>query len=229
MFGLLLHHSDTNLICLRLLLSFRSLVLDILLVCLLRTIVSSWNINYLALKLGHSIMLRIIAVSLFVFTFGVAAVAAPAISPDASLEKNVGNGKHIQPITGRCVSNADCASSCCAILGQIGICSGIPAQYQGGKTGCGFVGPPPIRTTTSARPVSTTPPPNGIGIKPDPTLEKNVGNADHRQPTSGRCIGNADCISACCATLGNIGICSSIAAQFQAGKMGCGFRAAGGV
>ncbi|KAJ7652885.1 hypothetical protein B0H17DRAFT_957753, partial [Mycena rosella] len=50
---------------------------------------------------------------------------------------NVGNGAGKQFIGGQCLSTADCASGCCA--GPSGICSGVGAQTQAGKTGCGFV------------------------------------------------------------------------------------------
>ncbi|KAI2465261.1 hypothetical protein F4781DRAFT_435612 [Annulohypoxylon bovei var. microspora] len=72
------------------------------------------------------------------------AVAIPAlaspISPDPAGAKNVGNGKGIQFIGGQCESSADCASTCCAVVtGQnFGLCSGLGAQTQAGKAGCGF-------------------------------------------------------------------------------------------
>jgi hypothetical protein len=50
---------------------------------------------------------------------------------------NVGNGAGKQFIGGQCLSAADCGSGCCA--GPSGICSGVGAQTQAGKTGCGFV------------------------------------------------------------------------------------------
>lgn len=50
--------------------------------------------------------------------------------------KNIGNGKGTQFIGGQCLSTADCASGCCA--NPCGICSGPGAQFQAGKTGCGF-------------------------------------------------------------------------------------------
>lgn len=59
----------------------------------------------------------------------------PAFDPAGT--KNVGNGKGQQFIGGQCLSGADCASTCCA--GPSGICSGLGAQTQAGKTGCGFV------------------------------------------------------------------------------------------
>jgi hypothetical protein len=73
--------------------------------------------------------------------------AAPNLSarqslPDPSGEKNVGNGAGKQFIGGQCLGAVDCASGCCATLpkgGQtIGVCSGVGAQTQAGKQGCGF-------------------------------------------------------------------------------------------
>ncbi|KAK4231665.1 hypothetical protein QBC38DRAFT_326528, partial [Podospora fimiseda] len=73
--------------------------------------------------------------------------AAPNLStrqnlPDPSGEKNIGNGRGIQFIGGQCNGAADCGSGCCATLprgGQtIGVCSGLGAQRQAGKQGCGF-------------------------------------------------------------------------------------------
>ncbi|KAK1778320.1 hypothetical protein QBC45DRAFT_304891, partial [Copromyces sp. CBS 386.78] len=62
--------------------------------------------------------------------------------PDPSGEKNVGNGQGLQFIGGQCLSAADCASTCCATLPRtsdtIGVCSGLGAQFQAGKQGCGF-------------------------------------------------------------------------------------------
>ena len=55
---------------------------------------------------------------------------------DPSGAKNVGNGRKAQFIGGQCLGTADCASGCCA--GPSGICSGVGAQTQKGKTGCGF-------------------------------------------------------------------------------------------
>jgi len=64
-----------------------------------------------------------------------ASAGGPAFDPAGA--KNVGNGNGIQFIGGQCLSGADCASTCCA--GPSGICSGLGAQTQAGKTGCGFV------------------------------------------------------------------------------------------
>ena len=64
--------------------------------------------------------------------------------PDPAGEKNVGNGAGAQFIAGQCLADADCASGCCATLPRgaetIGVCSGVGAQNQAGKQGCGFGG-----------------------------------------------------------------------------------------
>ncbi|KAI2613348.1 hypothetical protein GGR54DRAFT_642920 [Hypoxylon sp. NC1633] len=73
------------------------------------------------------------------------AIAIPALAiplgPDPSGAKNVGNGKGTQFIGGQCLSSADCASTCCAAVANqtFALCSGLGAQFQAGKTGCGFV------------------------------------------------------------------------------------------
>ncbi|KAK5987878.1 Biotrophy-associated secreted protein 2 [Cladobotryum mycophilum] len=68
-------------------------------------------------------------------------VAVPA-GFDASIgdpagAKNLGNGQGKQFITGACLSNADCASGCCAAVRGGALCSGVGAQFQNGKQGCG--------------------------------------------------------------------------------------------
>lgn len=64
--------------------------------------------------------------------------------PDPAGAKNLGNGGGVQFIGGQCSSAADCASGCCATLPRngatIGVCSGVGAQFQAGKQGCGFGG-----------------------------------------------------------------------------------------
>src|ERR1700685_1429975 len=62
--------------------------------------------------------------------------AVPPFDPNGA--KNVGNGQGAQFITGQCLSDADCASGCCA--NPTGICSGPGAATQQGKTGCCFGG-----------------------------------------------------------------------------------------
>jgi hypothetical protein len=141
----------------------------------------------------------------------------------------VGNGKGIQFIGGQCLSGADCASTCCA--GPSGICSGLGAQTQAGKTGCGFVSGAAsavVNTTetssTEAEPVvastaASTATAGGPAF--DPAGAKNVGNGKGVQFIGGQCLSGADCASTCCA--GPSGICSGLGAQTQAGKTGCGF------
>ncbi|KAK0631508.1 hypothetical protein B0T14DRAFT_400767, partial [Immersiella caudata] len=70
-------------------------------------------------------------------------LATRQLKPDVAGEQNVGNGQGKQFITGQCLSNADCASGCCATLPQnggptIGICSGPAVGNAQGKQGCGF-------------------------------------------------------------------------------------------
>jgi hypothetical protein len=61
-------------------------------------------------------------------------LAIPPFDPAGA--KNIGNGHGGQFIDGQCLSNADCASGCCA--NPVGICSGPNLAFQQGKTGCGF-------------------------------------------------------------------------------------------
>jgi len=143
---------------------------------------------------------------------------------------NVGNGAGKQFIGGQCLSAADCGSGCCA--GPSGICSGVGAQTQAGKTGCGFVSgsapaapappaaaPPPPAAAPAGNNVATS---NAAGGPPfDPAGVPNVGNGAGKQFIGGQCLSAADCGSGCCA--GPSGICSGVGAQTQAGKTGCGF------
>ena len=66
---------------------------------------------------------------------GVQCTGGPAFDPAGA--PNVGNARGIQFIGGQCLSNADCASGCCA--GPCGICSAEAVQFAQGKTGCGFI------------------------------------------------------------------------------------------
>jgi hypothetical protein len=54
---------------------------------------------------------------------------------------------------------------------------------------------------------------------------KDVGNGKGQQFTTGGCVADADCRSACGAEISGsgLGICSAIGAQHQNGKLGCGF------
>jgi len=107
--------------------------------------------------------------------------------PDPAGEKNLGKGGGAQFIGGQCSSAADCASGCCATLprngGTIGVCSGVGAQFQAGKQGCGFGGgggnggagagnngggnnaPSPTPGNVMAAPIPSSPP---ITVRPAP-------------------------------------------------------------
>lgn len=156
--------------------------------------------------------------------FALASFVAAVPPPDPNGAKNVGNGNGGQFITGQCVSDADCASGCCAK--PTGICSGPGAATQQGKTGCGFGG-------GSSSPASAAPAESSPAAAPataskggpafDPAGVKNVGNGQGKQFIGGQCTSAADCASTCCA--GPSGICSGVGAQTQAGKTGCGFIA----
>jgi hypothetical protein len=162
-------------------------------------------------------------------TVALIVAAAPPFDPAGA--KNVGNGHGGQFIGGQCLSDADCASGCCA--NPTGICSGPDASFQAGKTGCGFPAASNSGTATSstspsaaaddATPVAASPAHGGPPF--DPAGAKNVGNGHGGQFIGGQCLSDADCGSGCCA--GPSGICSGPDASFQAGKTGCGFPAAG--
>jgi len=152
------------------------------------------------------------------------ATGGTGLKPDPNGAPHVGNGEGQQFITGQCLSNADCASACCATLGSIGICSGPGAATQQGKTGCGFGGGGKAAAPAPPPPPAAAPPAtSGTGLKPDPNGAAHVGNGKGEQFITGQCLSNADCQSACCATLGSIGICSGPGAATQQGKTGCGF------
>ncbi|KAI2608065.1 uncharacterized protein GGS25DRAFT_260379 [Hypoxylon fragiforme] len=84
------------------------------------------------------------------------AIALPALAVPVTLDpagdKNVGNGQGIQFIGGQCLSSADCASTCCAVVTgeSFGVCSGLGAQFQAGKAGCGFGDGAAANTTASS-------------------------------------------------------------------------------
>jgi hypothetical protein len=156
---------------------------------------------------------------------------APGPRFDPSGTKNLGNGRGEQFIGGQCLSQADCASGCCAL--PCGICSGPGAQFQAGKQGCGFeddnIGAPAPAAPPVAAPPPPPPPPAGEcsatgapGPRFDPAGVPNVGNGTGKQFIGGQCLGAADCASGCCAL--PCGICSGPGAQFQNGKLGCGFE-----
>jgi len=165
------------------------------------------------------------SITLAATIFALASFVAAVPPFDPAGVKNVGNGKGLQFITGQCLSNADCASGCCA--NPTGICSGPGAATQQGKTGCGFGG-------GSSSPASSAAPQESSaadkapataskgGPAFDPAGAKNVGNGKAIQFIGGQCLNAGDCASGCCA--GPSGICSGVGAQTQAGKTGCGFK-----
>jgi hypothetical protein len=64
-----------------------------------------------------------------------------------------------------------------------------------------------------------------MALAPNNAGAKDVGNGKGQQFTTGGCVAGADCRSTCCAEISGsgIGICSAEGAQFQNGKLGCGF------
>ncbi|KAH8664634.1 hypothetical protein BX600DRAFT_437168 [Xylariales sp. PMI_506] len=163
----------------------------------------------------------------------VLAIPSP-LTPDPAGTKNIGNGVGAQFIGGACLSSADCASTCCAFLAGAGICSGLGAQFQAGKQGCGFGdgGAAPAAsgaaTTTAAAAASTAASSSSGGTDTiDTSLPgaQNVGLANGSQFITGQCFSDADCASGCCAN--PKGVCSGPDVSFDAGKQGCGFTASG--
>ncbi|RDL33843.1 uncharacterized protein BP5553_08211 [Venustampulla echinocandica] len=182
-----------------------------------------------------------------ILNLALAVYAVPQFNKDGA--KNVGNGAGKQFITGQCLSNADCESTCCA--NPLGICSAPAAALQNGKTGCGFgsggagaanagaanagAAQAGSANTGAANAAATAAPAaaqgatgaaaassNAAGGPPfNKDGAKNVGNGAGEQFITGQCLSNADCGSACCA--GPAGICSAEAASLQNGKTGCGF------
>ncbi|KAF8305648.1 hypothetical protein DL93DRAFT_2089306 [Clavulina sp. PMI_390] len=172
--------------------------------------------------------MKTISASVFLATLFALASTVVAVPPfDPAGAPHVGNGVGQQFITGQCLSDADCASGCCAF--PTGICSGPGAAFQQGKEGCGFTtgATAPTSSTASPAPAAApatttfgTVPANG-GPSFDPAGEKNVGNGAGTQFIGGQCLSSADCASGCCA--GPSGICSGPGASTQNGKTGCGF------
>lgn len=158
-------------------------------------------------------------------------LSARATLPDPAGEKNVGNGAGVQFIGGQCLGAADCASGCCATFPQggqtIGVCSGVGAQNQAGKQGCGFESAGTGGGNTGNTGNTRNNGGNGRGrnrngnqnnnagsgntggttggtvqpstLKQDPAGEKNVGNGAGGQFIGGGCTSDADCASGCCA------------------------------
>lgn len=70
------------------------------------------------------------------------AAGSGAVDSSAPGSQNVGLGNGQQFITGQCLSDADCASGCCAGTDgkSTATCSAVAVQFDSGKTGCGFTG-----------------------------------------------------------------------------------------
>ncbi|KAI1159410.1 hypothetical protein F5B18DRAFT_637016 [Nemania serpens] len=167
-------------------------------------------------------MVRLAAyTALLALTVAVTATPTPRQNlPDPSLAGLKGNRNHAQSIGGECTSSNDCAlaTACCATFGRIGLCSGLAADFQAGKTGCGFgdagsgSGASP---SVPAVPVATAGPDaggngngdgNGSGnagnlvvVDTNAPGAANVGNGNALQFITGQCVGDADCASTCCA------------------------------
>ncbi len=64
-----------------------------------------------------------------------------------------------------------------------------------------------------------------MALAPNNAGANEVGNGQGQQFTTGGCTSDADCRSTCCAEISTsgLGICSAVGAQFQNGKLGCGF------
>ncbi|GJD00494.1 biotrophy-associated secreted protein 2 [Colletotrichum higginsianum] len=154
-----------------------------------------------------------------------AALAIPnPLTPDPAGTKNIGNGHGVQFIGGACLSSRDCASACCAILSGAGICSGVGAQFQAGKQGCGFgdgIGAAPAPAPGRAKPSMEAAPDNGKSGSPGAPGSSNVGAGNGLQFITGQCLSDADCASGCCA--GPKGACAARAVAEENGKSGCGF------
>ncbi|RYP64116.1 hypothetical protein DL770_009250 [Monosporascus sp. CRB-9-2] len=154
--------------------------------------------------------------AVFLFALSVLALPSPQLTPDPAGDQNIGNGAGGQFIGGACLSSADCASACCATLNGAGICSGVGAQFQAGKQGCGFGD-----GDFAPNPVVDDVPAAGNAGAADEAGGQNVGKGDGSQFITGRCLSDADCASGCCAN--PTGVCSAVAAAFESGKQGCGF------
>ncbi|KAK2031381.1 hypothetical protein LX32DRAFT_691776 [Colletotrichum zoysiae] len=165
--------------------------------------------------------------------FAATALAVPSpLTPDPSGDKNVGNGQGAQFIGGACLSSKDCASACCATLNGAGICSGVGAQFQAGKQGCGFGGggaaaaPAPPQGAGQAAPSMESAAGNASSANTGAAGSSNVGAGNGQQFITGQCLSDADCASGCCA--GPKGACAARAVAEENGKSGCGFTGAAG-
>ncbi|TQS31647.1 hypothetical protein Golomagni_08064 [Golovinomyces magnicellulatus] len=161
----------------------------------------------------------------------VMAVPQPQLSPDPSGADNVGNGQGLQFITGGCLSDADCASGCCAGLASgEAVCSGPAVGNAQGKQGCGFGGEGAgAGSPAGGEEAVAEPPAGGAGgaIDENAAGSENVGQGDASQFITGQCLSDADCASGCCAGSegSDTAACSAVAVAEENGKTGCGFGA----
>ncbi|KAI1169917.1 hypothetical protein F4777DRAFT_158990 [Nemania sp. FL0916] len=177
-------------------------------------------------------MVRFVNAAAAILALALTATASPtrrANLPDPAGAPHVGNQNHEQFIGGQCISTLDCAlnTACCATLGSIGVCSGLQADTQNGKTGCGFGdGNAGAGSGTSNSNNNNNGNANGSGnrngngnangngngsagsnvgsftLDPNAPGAQNVGAGNGAQFITGQCISDADCASTCCATDG---------------------------
>lgn len=149
-------------------------------------------------------------------TAAAASTANSAIDTSKPGAQNVGKGDGSQFITGQCLSNADCASTCCNK--NTGLCNAIGAV---GIQNCGFQA-----AGAAAAPAVAAAPAAGTGASTANTAidtskpgAQNVGKGNGSQFITGQCLSNADCASTCCNK--NTGLCNAIGAV---GIENCGFQ-----
>ncbi|KID99695.1 hypothetical protein MAJ_04161, partial [Metarhizium majus ARSEF 297] len=167
-------------------------------------------------------MVRVAIISLL--TLAVSAYAAL----DPSELKNVGAGNGKQFITGKCLSNADCSTACCAEKNGAGVCSAVAVANADGKTGCGFVGGNggnAGNNGVSGRRINGGDGGNAVnnggnGAVATGDGAQNFGNGAGKQFITGVCASDADCQSQCCAITTKA--CAAIGAV---GQENCGFVA----
>ncbi|KID80449.1 hypothetical protein MBR_01761, partial [Metarhizium brunneum ARSEF 3297] len=187
-------------------------------------------------------MVRLTVISLL--TLAVTAYAAL----DPSELKNVGQGNGKQFITGKCLSNADCSTNCCAGKNGGGVCSAVAVANADGKTGCGFGGGNAGNNGANAGNNGANAGNNGAnagnnganagnnganagnnganagngGNQGVPTGDgaENFANGAGKQFITGVCASDADCASTCCAKTTKA--CAAIGAV---GAENCGFVA----
>jgi hypothetical protein len=134
--------------------------------------------------------------------------ANPAIDTSKPGSQNVGKGDGSQFITGQCLTNADCASTCCNK--NTGVCNAIGAvgieNCQAGAGGqAATPATPPATDNTSTDTSSANP-----AIDSSKPGAQNVGKGDGSQFITGQCFTNADCASTCCNK--DTGVCNAIGA-----------------